>query len=135
MDESGSPETITSDDVNGYLRETSGLHVTAKNFRTWGGTILADMELREMGPAPNEREATRNINRAIDVVAERLGNTRTVCRKYYVHPALARGVSPGLDCRTLRECFASKGPTQAACRCAAAGRGGDSAVSPRFGVT
>ncbi len=96
MDESGSPETITSDDVNGYLRETSGLHVTAKNLRTCGGTILADTELREMGPVPNEREATRNIIRAIDAVAERLGNTRTVCRKYYVHPALLEAYLQGL---------------------------------------
>jgi DNA topoisomerase-1 len=77
-----------SDDVNAYLREISGRDVTAKDFRTWGGSMLAAVELRAMGPAASRREADRNIVRAIEAVAERLGNTRAVCRKYYVHPAL-----------------------------------------------
>ncbi len=81
-------QAVSSDDVNAYLREISERDVTAKDFRTWGGTMLAAMELRTMGPAASRREADRNIIRAIDAVAERLGNTRTVCRKYYVHPAL-----------------------------------------------
>jgi DNA topoisomerase-1 len=79
---------VSSDDVNAYLRELTGRDVTAKAFRTWGGTMLAAVELRAMGPASSRREADRNILRAIDAVAERLGNTRDVCRKYYVHPAL-----------------------------------------------
>jgi DNA topoisomerase-1 len=81
-------QTVSSDDVNAYLREISERDVTAKDFRTWGGTMLAAVELRTMGPAASRREADRNIIRAIDAVAERLGNTRAVCRKYYVHPAL-----------------------------------------------
>jgi len=81
-------QVVSSDDVNGYLREASDRDVTAKDFRTWGGTMLAAVELRAMGAAASRREADRNILRALDAVAERLGNTRTVCRKYYVHPAL-----------------------------------------------
>jgi DNA topoisomerase I len=96
LDESNRRETVTSDDVNAYLREISGRNITAKDFRTWGGTMLAGIKLRDMGPAPTQREAKRNILAAIDAVAERLGNTRTVCRKYYVHPALLHAYLQGL---------------------------------------
>jgi DNA topoisomerase I len=89
-------QSISSDDVNEYLRELTGRDVTAKDFRTWGGTMLAAMELRRMGPPVSRREADRNILRAIDAVAERLGNTRAVCRKYYVHPTLMRAYLMGL---------------------------------------
>lgn len=88
LDASRKRQTVSSDDVNAYLREITGRDVTAKDFRTWGGTMLAAVELRTMGPASSRREADRNIVRAIDAVSARLGNTRTVCRKYYVHPAL-----------------------------------------------
>jgi DNA topoisomerase-1 len=88
-------QVVSSDDVNGYLREASDRDVTAKDFRTWGGTMLAAVELRAMGPAASRREADRNILRALDAVAERLGNTRTVCRKYYVHPALLQAYLVG----------------------------------------
>jgi DNA topoisomerase I len=88
LDAEGKRQSVSSDDVNAYLRELTGRDVTAKAFRTWGGTMLAAVELRAMGPASSRREADRNILRAIDAVAERLGNTRDVCRKYYVHPAL-----------------------------------------------
>ncbi|MDH3320189.1 MAG: DNA topoisomerase IB [Betaproteobacteria bacterium] len=81
-------QAVSSDDINAYLREISERDITAKDFRTWGGTMLAAVELRTMGPAASRREADRNIIRAVDAVAERLGNTRAVCRKYYVHPAL-----------------------------------------------
>src|SRR3977135_1572210 len=96
MDTSGKRQTIISDDVNEYLREISGRDITAKDFRTWGGTMVAALELRAMGPASSRREADRNIIRAIDVVSERLGNTRTVCRKYYVHPELLAAYHLGL---------------------------------------
>ncbi|NIO40929.1 MAG: DNA topoisomerase IB [Burkholderiales bacterium] len=95
VDGEGKRQSITSDDVNEYLRDASGDNVSAKDFRTWGGTILAAVALREVGPAPTKREATRNINRAIDDVAEQLGNTRAVCRKYYVHPALLQAYREG----------------------------------------
>lgn len=94
-DAAGKRQSISSDDVNIYLRELSGRDITAKDFRTWGGTMLAAMELRGMGPAVSRREADRNIIAAIDAVAERLGNTRAVCRKYYVHPALLRAYLMG----------------------------------------
>jgi DNA topoisomerase-1 len=96
MDASRRRQSITSDDVNAYLREISGRDITAKDFRTWGGTMLAALELRAMGRASSRREADRNIIRAIDAVSERLGNTRAVCRKYYVHPGLLRAYYLGL---------------------------------------
>jgi DNA topoisomerase I len=87
-EEDGQRQTIDSGDVNAYLREITGEDFTAKDFRTWAGTILAVDALRELGPAPTEREAKAAILRAIDQVAEQLNNTRAVCRKYYVHPAV-----------------------------------------------
>lgn len=96
FDEISGWEAITSDDVNKYLKEISGRSITAKDFRTWGGTMLAGTELRVMGPAPTQREAKRNIIHAIDAVAARLGNTRAVCRKYYIHPALLQAYLQGL---------------------------------------
>ena len=88
LDAFGKRQAITSDDINAQLREIAGRDVTAKDFRTWGGTMHAALALRAMGPAASRREADRNIVQAMDLVAERLGNTRAVCRKYYVHPAL-----------------------------------------------
>ena len=96
IDASGKRRPITSDDVNEYLRMIAGREITAKDFRTWGGTMAAAMTLHMMEPASSRREADRNIVRALDVVAERLGNTRTVCRKYYVHPALLEAYLMGL---------------------------------------
>ena len=96
LDSDARRQTVTSDDVNAYLREITGCDVTAKDFRTWGGTMLAAVQLRAMGPAASRREADRNVVRAIDAVAERLGNTRAVCRKYYVHPALVQAYLLGM---------------------------------------
>ncbi|MBA7528167.1 hypothetical protein ES705_20350 [subsurface metagenome] len=96
FDEISRWEAITSDDVNKYLREISGRSITAKDFRTWGGTMLAGTELRAIGPAPTQRKAKRNIIHVIDAVATRLGNTRAVCRKYYIHPALLQAYLQGL---------------------------------------
>jgi DNA topoisomerase-1 len=96
VDSFGKRQAVTSDDVNAYLREISGRDISAKDFRTWGGTMLAAIELRAMGRASSRREADRNVLRAIDAVAERLGNTRTVCRKYYIHPALVQAYHLGM---------------------------------------
>lgn len=96
IDESGKRQTISSDDVNAYLREITGRDITAKDFRTWAGTMLAARELFALGPAKSQREAERNMIRAIDAVAKRLGNTRATCRKYYVHPGLVRAYLQGL---------------------------------------
>jgi DNA topoisomerase-1 len=95
VDSSGKRQLVSSDDVNAYLRELTDRDITAKDFRTWGGTMLAAVELRRLGPAASRREADRNIVAAIDAVAERLGNTRAVCRKYYVHPALIQAYLMG----------------------------------------
>ncbi len=95
VDEDGKRQAIGSDDVNEYLRHITGREVTAKDFRTWSGTMLAAGALRELGPAESERQARRNINLALDRVAHRLRNTRAVCRKYYVHPAVLEAYFAG----------------------------------------
>ena len=88
IDESGSRQSIDSADVNDYLRELSGESFTAKEFRTWAGTVLTFATLRDFGPADDPGAAKHNITRAIERVAERLGNTPAVCRNCYVHPAV-----------------------------------------------
>jgi DNA topoisomerase-1 len=88
LDGRGRRQIVWAEDVNDYLREITGREVTAKDFRTWAGTMLAAESLREMGPAGTKRDAERNVLHAIDRTAERLGNTRSVCRKYYIHPTL-----------------------------------------------
>jgi DNA topoisomerase I len=108
IDESGKRQTISSDDVNAYLREVTGRDITAKDFRTWAGTMLAARELFLLGPAKSKREAERNMIRAIDAVAKRLGNTRAVCRKYYVHPGLVRTYLQGLTAPLERQPLARK---------------------------
>lgn len=86
--DTGSRRSLDSGDINEYLGSTNGREVTAKDFRTWAGTMQAAKELRDLGPAPSERQAKLNIIKAVDKVAARLGNTRAVCRKYYVHPVI-----------------------------------------------
>ncbi|HZZ94480.1 MAG TPA: DNA topoisomerase IB [Usitatibacter sp.] len=95
LDATGKRQAVSSDDVNARLREIAGSDVSAKDFRTWGGTMQAAIALRAMGPVPTKREADRNILGALDEVSQRLGNTRTVCRKYYVHPALIQAYYEG----------------------------------------
>jgi len=88
IDDEGERRDVDSGDVNEYLREIAGPGVTAKDFRTWAGTMLAAAALREIGPAESEREKKANVVQAIDQVARALGNTRAVCRRYYIHPAI-----------------------------------------------
>ena len=88
LGEDGSPVPIGSEDVNAYLHEVAGEDISAKEFRTWAGTVLAARTLAGLRPARSQRIANRRINEAIDVVASRLGNTRAVCRQCYVHPAV-----------------------------------------------
>lgn len=87
-DEHGHVQTVGSGDVNDYLREISRREITAKDFRTWAGTMLAASSLRELGTPASAQDAERKIVQAVDAVAKRLGNTRAVCRTYYVHPAV-----------------------------------------------
>jgi DNA topoisomerase-1 len=86
IDEQGETRSVDSGDVNAYLREISGADFTAKDFRTWAGTVLACAALRRLAPARTKNEARKNVVRAIAEVAERLGNTPAVCRKAYIHP-------------------------------------------------
>jgi DNA topoisomerase-1 len=88
LDEDGERRAIESADVNAYLREVTGEDFTAKDFRTWAGTVLAAGALREMAAADALRHAKRNVVRAIEAVATRLGNTPAICRKCYVHPVV-----------------------------------------------
>ena len=88
LDEEGGPRSIDSADVNDYLREITQQHFTAKDFRTWAGTVLASLMLREFEPFESNNQAKKNVVAAINEVAARLGNTPSVCRKCYVHPAL-----------------------------------------------
>jgi DNA topoisomerase-1 len=88
VDEHGTRQVIDSCDVNEYVREISGEDFTAKDFRTWAGTVLAARQLAEAAKFSSNAEAKRNIVRAVEAVAQRLGNTRSVCRKSYIHPAI-----------------------------------------------
>jgi DNA topoisomerase-1 len=88
VDEDGAPQSVTSTDVNGYLREITGAEITAKDFRTWGATVLAAAELSRLGGFDTQTLAKANVKAAIETVSMSLGNTPTICRKCYVHPEL-----------------------------------------------
>ncbi len=88
LDEKGERRQVTSDDVNQYLREITGEDFTAKDFRTWAGTVMAAMALQAQEAFENKSQAKKNVKAAIGAVARMLGNTPTVCRKCYVHPAV-----------------------------------------------
>lgn len=88
VDDAGEVRTVDSEDVNAYLRQVAGEDFTAKDFRTWAGTVLAAQALAEFEHVENERIAKKHITEAVERVAARLGNTRTVCRKCYIHPAI-----------------------------------------------
>jgi len=95
-------QSIGSEDVNEYIREITGEDFTAKDFRTWAGTLLAVDALTALGPWTSQRQAKSNVLRAIDRVAEQLNNTRAVCRKYYVHPAVFDTYLAGTMLETLQ---------------------------------
>jgi len=88
VDEDGKAQDVTSSDVNAYLKEITGNDITAKDFRTWAGTVLAAMALNEMQAFASAAQAKRNLKTAIESVAGLLGNTATICRKCYVHPQI-----------------------------------------------
>jgi DNA topoisomerase-1 len=88
LDENGERQKVSSEDVNAYLRETTGEDFSAKDFRTWGGTVLALSALLEAGCAETEKEANKVVVDAIKRVASELGNRPAICRKFYVHPAV-----------------------------------------------
>jgi DNA topoisomerase-1 len=98
----GKRHVVDSADVNDYLRSISGEDFTAKDFRTWAGTVLAAKALAATQAFTSNREAKRNIVTAIESVAKRLGNTRTVCRKCYIHPAVFDAYLDGATIQTVR---------------------------------
>jgi DNA topoisomerase-1 len=95
IDEDGETRDVTSSDVNAYLREVSGKDITAKDFRTWHGTVLAAMALQEFEQFDNQAAVKRNVREAIERVAARLGNTPTICRKCYIHPEIFASYAEG----------------------------------------
>ncbi len=99
LDGDGERHSVSSEDVNAYLRETTGDDFSAKDFRTWGGTVLALSALLEVGSCDSEKEASRAVVEAIKHVSGQLGNRPAICRKYYVHPVVIESFLAG----TLRE--------------------------------
>ena len=88
LDVGGVCQSIDSEDVNGYLQELSGYDFTAKDFRTWAGTVRTVTVLEELGPAENRRERKRRAVQAVKFVAADLGNTPATCRAHYIHPGI-----------------------------------------------
>jgi DNA topoisomerase I len=88
LGDDGNPRSVTSSEVNAYLKDISGKDITAKDFRTWAGTLLAALALREFEEFDSDAGAKRNVRAAIERVASRLGNTPTICRKCYIHPEI-----------------------------------------------
>ncbi len=102
VDDDGERHGIGSADVNGYLHAITGEGFTAKDFRTWAGTMLAALALIEFESFDSDTQAKKNILRAIERVAEKLGNTPTICRKCYVHPEVIAGYLDGTMRDALR---------------------------------
>jgi DNA topoisomerase I len=95
IDENGERKNVTSADVNAYLREITGRDVTAKDFRTWAGTVLAALALQEFEAFDTQAKMKKNVRGAIERVAARLGNTPAICRKCYVHPEILSSYAEG----------------------------------------
>src|SRR3954447_4971760 len=122
IDENGERKDVTSADVNAYLKEITGRDITAKDFRTWAGTVLAALALQEFETFDTEAKAKKNVRAAIERVASRLGNTPTICRKCYIHPEILSSYAEGamlLEVKNqleaeLREDLASLKPEEAA---------------------
>lgn len=122
VDESGEVRDVTSNDVNQYLREIAGEEYSAKDFRTWAGTVLAAIALREFEQFASQKQAKRNVVTAIEAVAKMLGNTPAICRKCYVHPIVLESYLAGQTIATLeqaanrklRQTLASLKPEEAA---------------------
>ncbi|MDQ3649550.1 MAG: DNA topoisomerase IB [Acidobacteriota bacterium] len=100
--EDGKARPITPRDVNEYIKSATTPEFSAKDFRTWGGTLLAAAELAEIGAAEDDKAAKRNLVKAVTRVAERLGNTPTVCRSCYVHPLVLENYLQGVTLQEFR---------------------------------
>jgi DNA topoisomerase-1 len=102
VDAEGKPRSIKPSDLNSYIKEATSPEFSSKDFRTWGGTLLAAVALAEIGKAEDERETKRNIVKAVKSVAEQLGNTPTVCRSSYIHPAVLSVYEAGVTLDEFR---------------------------------
>jgi DNA topoisomerase-1 len=122
FDDAGERQAVTSADVNAYLKEITGQDITAKDFRTWAGTVLAALALQEFESFDAQAGAKKNVKAAIERVASRLGNTPTICRKCYIHPEILNSYIEGsllLDVKKeveaeLRENLSGLKPEEAA---------------------
>jgi DNA topoisomerase-1 len=103
VNDEGKRQTIESADVNEYLREITGEDFTSKDFRTWAGTVLAAQLLHDFAGFASEAQAKKNIIRAVEAVAKRLGNTKAVCRKCYIHPAVLDSYMDGSMLATVAQ--------------------------------
>ncbi len=103
VDDDGGRHDVRSEDVNEYLREISGQDFTAKDFRTWAGTVLASVALREFEKFDTKAQAKKNVVAAIEAVAAKLGNTPAVCKKCYIHPHVIDSYLDGSLIETLRQ--------------------------------
>lgn len=103
IDDDGQQRSIGSADVNDYLRAITGEDYTAKDFRTWSGTVLAALALQEYEKFDSDAQAKKNVVRAIESVAEKLGNTPSICRKCYVHPAVIESYFDGTMLHALQQ--------------------------------
>jgi len=103
VDENGEVRDLTSQDVNDYLREITGEDFTAKDFRTWAGTVLGGIALNAIGAFETKKQAKANIKNAISAVAKILGNTAAICRKCYVHPAVLETYLNGNSIEGLKQ--------------------------------
>ncbi|MBE7366514.1 DNA topoisomerase IB [Ramlibacter sp. HM2] len=121
-DENGEVREVTSADVNAYLREVTGTDITAKDFRTWAGTVMAALALQEFEAFDTQAAQKKNLKAAIERVSSRLGNTPTICRKCYIHPEVLNAYVEGnllLEIKDqveeeLREDLATLRPEEAA---------------------
>ncbi|MBC7898955.1 MAG: DNA topoisomerase IB [Saprospiraceae bacterium] len=102
LDGDGKPRNIKPSDINEYLKVATAPEFSSKDFRTWGGTLLAAIELAEIGKSENEKELKKNINRAVKKVAEQLGNTPAVCRSSYIHPKVLKNYEAGITLDEFR---------------------------------
>lgn len=114
VDDNGAWHNIESTQINQYLQEVAGFPYSAKDFRTWGGTLRAATVLEDLGAAASKREATRNVAMAVRLVAAELGNTPTICRKSYVHPVVIDRYLDAGDTIQLPSRSRSHGTTSAA---------------------
>jgi DNA topoisomerase I len=106
----GKTHAVTSHDVNAYIREISGAEFSSKHFRTWAGTVQAASLLADEAPPTSATDAKRKINTVLDQVAARLGNTRAVCRRCYVHPRVFERYAEGRLSAELSEVSTDRVP-------------------------